>query len=258
MTIKLEISARVATVTINRPEVRNSINPETHEALAALWPQLERDDAVAVVVLTGAGEKAFCTGADIGKFLPYISGLAESERDPGHFCGLTREPVVSKPIIAALNGATLGGGLELALACDLRIAASTATFGLPEVKIGAIAGAGGVVRLARLIPEAVAMDLLLTGKSIDAARAYEVGLVSEVVPLEALRDRAQSVAEQIARNAPLAVRLTRSVVRRGADMGLFAALELERAAFRRVLLTKDLYRGIEAFKAKNVPDFLGN
>jgi enoyl-CoA hydratase/carnithine racemase len=163
MPVRVESFGAVAMVTIARPEAGNAIDTATHEELAGTWPTLERDEAVRVIVLTGAGAKAFCTGADIVNFLPYLGELIARGKDPEHFCGLTMTPL-KKPIIAAINGAALGGGLELALACDLRIASDNATFGLPEPRIGLIAGAGGVTRLARAVPEAIAMDMLQTGR----------------------------------------------------------------------------------------------
>lgn len=257
MSILVSTTNAIATVTIDRPKVRNAINLETHNELAEVWNKLENDRAVRVIVLTGAGNQSFCAGADIASFLPYLSECAAQEKDPGHFCGLTRDPPTMKPIIAAINGTALGGGLELALACDLRIAADTAVFGVPEVKIGALAGAGGVARLSRFVPPAVAMDMILAGRTIDAKRAYEVGLVSEVVAAADLQSRVREVAACIAANGPLAVRLSKSVARHGANMGLASALELERAAFRRVLLTQDMKEGIAAFQEKRTPVFEG-
>ncbi len=258
MSISVTINDAVAIVTIDRPQVRNAIDPETHHALAAVWPRLDADSKVRAIILTGAGDRAFCTGADIPEFLPFIGDKARTETDAGHFCGLTREPPTSKPLIAAINGAALGGGLELALACDLRIASKDAVFGLPEVRLGAIAGAGGLVRLARVVPEAVAMDMILTGRSIDAERALAIGLVSELTSPDGVLDRALAIARMIADNGPIAVRLSKSVVRRGSDMGLLAALELERSAFRRVLLTDDIKEGIAAFGQKRKPEFNGS
>lgn len=257
MSISVTMHDAVAIVTVERQHVRNAIDPATHHALAAAWPQLDQDDKVRAIVLTGAGDRAFCTGADIPNFLPFIAEKARTETDPGHFCGLTREPPTAKPLIAAINGAALGGGLELALACDLRIASTNAIFGLPEVKLGAVAGAGGLVRLARVVPEAIAMDMVLSGRSIDAERALAVGLVSELTAPGAVVERALAIARTIADNGPIAVRLSKSVIRRGSDMGVLAALELERAAFRRVLLTDDIKEGIAAFEQKRKPDFKG-
>lgn len=255
MSIKIETRDGVAVVTINRPELRNCIDPDTHLAMAAMWQDLDRDDAVAAVVLTGAGDKAFCTGADIARFIPYLREKAKAEADPGHFCGMTRETPTRKPIIAAINGAAIGGGLELALASDIRIAAPGATFALPEVRLGALAGAGGVVRLPRVIPQSLAMDMLLTGRAIDSQTALSAGLISEITEAGAVVERAIAIGQAIAANGPIAVQLTRDVARRTQDMGLVNALELERAAFRRVLLTEDLDEGTAAFREKRKASF---
>lgn len=257
MAILVETAGAIATVTIDRPFARNAIDLATHHELTELWGKLDGDPAVRAIILTGAGDRAFCAGADIASFLPYLAECAEQGRDPGHFCGLTYETPTTKPIVAAINGAALGGGLELALACDLRIAVDSAVFGVPEVTLGALAGAGGVARLSRLLPAAVAMDMILTGRAIGAARAYELGLVSELAPASELRQRAMEAAGRIAANGPVAVRLSKSVARQGADLGLTDALDLERAAFRRVLQTSDMKEGIAAFREKRAPVFRG-
>ncbi|MEI5682630.1 enoyl-CoA hydratase/isomerase family protein [Mesorhizobium sp. CCNWLW179-1] len=222
---------------IDRPEKRNAIDVEAHEHLSALWSELEDRTDIRVIVLTGMGDQAFCSGADIGTFLPFLSSRIAIGEDPGHFCGLTHRRL-RKPVIAAINGAALGGGLELALAADLRIAASTAKFALPEVKIGAIAGAGGISRLARMIPPAVAAKMILTGESINAERALEIGLVSDIVPLDELQSFVQKVAESIARCPEEAVGLSLEVFRNAGELPLEALLVEERKAFRAVAGTE--------------------
>lgn len=253
--IRVEKDEAIAWVTIDRPEKRNAVNIEIHEALRALWPQLEQDDGVRVIVLTGSGE-SFCAGADVRSFLPYLKARIAAGEDPGDFCGITHR-ALAKPLVAAINGAALGGGLELALAADLRLAAADATFGLPEVSIGAIAGAGGVTRLPRVIPEAVARDMILTGRSIDARRALEVGLVSEVVPAPQLREATRAVARRIAGNSPRAVALSRSVLNEVAGMPLAEALAVERTAFRAATESEDFAIGTASFATAARPAFTG-
>jgi len=257
MSIQLEFHSGVACVTINRPQAMNAMTQEMDSQLRAVWPEVNARSDVHSVILTGAGPKAFCSGADIGTLLPYLQEKARHEGDSGDFAGMSREPPTHKPIIAAINGICVAGGLELALACDLRIAAEHAIFGLPEVRWGVIAGGGGVTRLARLIPDAVAMDMLLTGQTIDARRACEVGLVSEVVARGKALERALEKARAIGRNGPLAVRMTKQVARRGRGMGLYDALEYERVAFRRIMLSSDATEGIAAFVEKRPAKYTG-
>ena len=255
LTIRLDMEDAIAWVTIDRPEKRNAVNVEIHEALRALWPRLEGDDGVRVVVLTGSGD-SFCAGADVRSFLPYLKESIAAGRDPGDFCGITHR-ALAKPLVVAINGPALGGGLELALAADLRLAAAQATFGLPEVSLGAIAGAGGITRLPRIIPEAVARDMILTGRTIDARRALEIGLVSEVVPAAELREAARAVALRIAGNSPRAVALSRAVLEETNGMPLAEALAIERAAFRAATESEDFAIGTASFATAAKPAFTG-
>jgi len=257
MSIQLEFRDGVACVTLNRPEAMNAVTAEMESQLRAVWPEVNARDDVHAVVVTGAGPKAFCSGADIGTLLPHLKDKARREADGGDFAGISREPPTNKPVIAAINGICVAGGLELALACDLRIAEAHAVFGLPEVRWGVIAGGGGITRLSRLIPDAVAMDMLLTARTIDSERALQYGLVSEVVAAGKAFERALEKAEAIARMGPLAVRLTKEVARRGRDMGLYAALELERVAFRRVMMSDDVDEGVRAFTERRAPRYTG-
>ncbi|MGI6853693.1 enoyl-CoA hydratase/isomerase family protein [Mesorhizobium sp. 1B3] len=256
MSIETTIGEGIARVVINRPEKRNAVDVETHEALRALWPRLESDPGVRVIILTGSGRDAFCAGADIRSFLPYLRERIAAGEDPGDFCGLTHR-ALAKPVVAAINGASFGGGLELALAADIRIAADHATFGLPEVRIGAIAGAGGVTRLPRAIPTAVARDMILTGRPISAARAHQLGLVSEIVPFEALHATADDIARLVARNSPKAIALSREVMDRTDGLALDKALDIEREAFRRSTKSEDFGIGIASFTAGEKPEFSG-
>ncbi|VVN37115.1 enoyl-CoA hydratase/isomerase family protein [Pseudomonas fluorescens] len=257
MSIEFEKQGRVAVVTINRPQSMNAIDLNTHLAFQEIWPRINQDDEIHVVVLTGAGNKAFCSGADIGTFLPYLRERALKEVDDGDFCGINRGSPTTKPIIAAINGLAYAGGLEIALACDLRIAVDYAKFALPEPRWGVIAGAGGVTRLSRVIPTALATQMVLTGEPISAERALAEGLVSELTTSENLLPRAMEIADSITKNGPLAVRASLQVIRRGADCGLDAALELERTAFRRILLSEDFKEGIAAFTEKREPAYKG-
>ena len=257
MSIEFEKQGPVAVITINRPQAMNAIDLNTHLAFQEIWPRINQDDDIQVVVLTGAGSKAFCSGADIGTFLPYLRERAVKELDDGHFCGINRGSPTTKPIIAAINGLAYAGGLEIALACDVRIAVEHARFALPEPRWGVIAGAGGVTRLSRVLPTALATQMVLTGEPVSAQRALAEGLVSELTSAENLLPRALEIAHSITKNAPLAVRVSLQVIRRGADCGLDAALELERTAFRRVLLSEDFREGIAAFTEKRVPAYQG-
>lgn len=257
MSIEFEKQGPVAVITINRPQAMNAIDLNTHLAFQEIWPRINQDDDIQVVVLTGAGSKAFCSGADIGTFLPYLRERAVKELDDGDFCGINRGSPTTKPIIAAINGLAYAGGLEIALACDVRIAVEHARFALPEPRWGVIAGAGGVTRLSRVLPTALATQMVLAGEPVSAQRALAEGLVSELTSAENLLPRALEIAHSITKNAPLAVRVSLQVIRRGADCGLDAALELERTAFRRVLLSEDFREGIAAFTEKRVPAYQG-
>lgn len=257
MSVEFEKQGQVAVITINRPQSMNAIDLNTHLAFQEIWPRINQDDDIHVVILTGAANKAFCSGADIGTFLPYLRERALKEVDDGDFCGINRGSPTTKPIIAAINGLAYAGGLELALACDLRIAVDYAKFALPEPRWGVIAGAGGVTRLSRLIPTALATQMVLTGEPISAQRALAEGLVSELTSAENLLSRALEIAQSIIKNGPLAVRASLQVIRRGADCGLDAALELERTAFRRILLSEDFKEGIAAFTEKREPAYKG-
>ena len=247
----------IAVVRINRPDRLNAIDPETNDALRAAWADVERDEGIRCAILTGAGERAFCVGAEIGTMLPALRDQALANRDDGTFCGMTRVPPTRKPIIAAVNGFAFGGGLEIALACDIRIASENARLGLPEVQLGVLAGGGGVSRLPRFISPALASEMLLTGDPIDAETALRVGLVSRVVPGAELLDTARRIAARIVRNAPLAVERTLKLARMSRSLHLGEALDLEREGFRSLVNSADAYEGIAAFVGKRTPAFQG-
>lgn len=260
--IKTATDGAVLTVTIDRPAARNALSRAMSVELVAAWVAFRDDPALRVAVITGAGETAFCAGADLKEVAAFYAAMTpierrdRGEREPG-LGGLTRNLDVGKPVIAAINGHCLAGGLEIALACDLRVAAEHATFGLPEVRRGIIPGAGGTQRLPRLIPEAVALELLLTGDPIDATTAHRLGLVNRVVPAAELADAANELAQRIAANAPLAVQAIRAAVRNGRQLPLVEALRIEQFYAEPVRATADAREGIQAFIEKRPPRFEG-
>lgn len=262
MTIRSDRAGHTLVVTIDRPEARNALSLAMGSKLVEVWRTFAADDDLRVAVLTGAGDQAFCAGADLKEVGAWYASMTPEERrhraetEPG-LGGITRNLDPGKPIIAAVNGACLAGGLELALACDIRIAADTATFGLPEVRWGLIPGAGGTQRLPRAIPESMAMEMLLTGHPIDAATALRIGLVSRVVARADLMEEALGVAARIAANAPLATRAVRSAARRGRDVPLDDGLRLEQDVAEPLRQTADVQEGLRAFREKREPVFEG-
>src|SRR5688500_6672582 len=209
-TLVLEKRERVAIITINRPEKRNALNIKTREEGAALLEELRSDTSVGVVVFTGAGDKAFIAGADIAEFAGRTSIM---QRDVMMTRSLfTAIDSFPKPVIAMINGFCLGGGCELALACDIRIASETASFGQPEINLGIIPGGGGTQRLTRLVGEGKAMELILTGEIIDAQTAFGIGLVNHVVPADQLETTTMELACRIAQKGPIALRLAKHAV----------------------------------------------
>ncbi len=262
MTIRSETRGDVLVVTLDRPEARNALSMQMGEDLCALWRHFRDDPALRVAILTGAGDKAFCAGADlkeIGDFyrsMTPIERRERAEREPG-FGGITRNLDPRKPVIAAINGHCLAGGLELALACDIRIAAAHATFGLPEVRWGLMPGGGGSQRLPRQVPLALAMEMLLTGDPIDAATALANGLVNRVVPADELLDAAHDMARRIARNAPLSVQAVRAAALGGLDLSLDEGLRLEQFYAEPLRQTEDVREGLRAFAEKREPRYRG-
>lgn len=262
MTIHFECVGAVAILTIDRQSVHNALDSETSHALVEAWTQFRDADDLRVAILTGAGERAFCSGADlrgVGDFYRKLTSaerLRRAESGPG-LGGITRNLSIDKPILAAVNGHCLAGGLELALACDLRIASENATFGLPEVTRGIVPGAGGTQRLPRLIGPERALELILTGRRIDAHEAERIGLVLRVVPLADLRDAALALAQVIAANAPLAVRAAKAAVWRGLDLALEEGLRLEQLLAEPVRQSEDAQEGPRAFLDKRKPEFKG-
>jgi len=251
-TLLYEKRGHVALVTINRPKSMNAFTQEMLEAMDAAFADFNSDPDLWVAILTGAGDKAFTTGMDLKEALP---SLAEGE-EMGYE-DHTKRPFsdVFKPIIAAINGYCLAGGLEFLQGTDLRIAAEHATFGLSEVRWGVIPTGGSHVRLPRQIPWAIAMELLLTGQPIDAERAYGIGLINRIVPAQELLPTALELAEVICRNGPLAVRTAKEIVVRG--MALEAPFVLEKALGERVFASEDFKEGPRAFAEKRAPRFKG-
>lgn len=262
MSIRTERREDLLLVIIDRPEARNALNRAMSRALVETWEQFREDASLRVAVLTGAGEQSFCAGADlkeIGEYYRSMSPIARrerGEREPG-LGGITRNLDPGKPVIAAINGHCLAGGLELALACDLRVAAEHAMFGLPEVHWGLMPGAGGTQRLARAIPLAIAAEMILTADPIDAGRALAVGLVNRIVPATRLIDEALALARRIARNAPLAVQAARMAMRRGLHLPLEEGLRLEQFYAEPLRASEDVQEGLRAFAEKREPSFRG-
>ncbi len=253
MAVDCTKEGRIAIFTINRPEALNAINiqaiQELHDAMVAF-----RDDPeLWVGIVTGAGERAFCAGADIKEMLPFLKGIRGK---PGAFPATPMRGLeLWKPLIAAINGLALGGGLEIALACDIRIAAEKARFGSPEVNLGLIPGWGATQRLPRVVPWAKAAEILLMGRPIDAQEAYRIGLVNKVVPQDQLMATAREWAGILCQAGPLGVRAAKQAMTMGYSMPLEDGLRLESALFDYLLGTEDYAEGSAAFAEKRKPNF---
>ncbi|HEX3469384.1 MAG TPA: enoyl-CoA hydratase-related protein [Candidatus Elarobacter sp.] len=256
-TIVLERDGAVATVRLNRPNVLNALNLRMLDELAATFAQLDADAAVRAVILTGTGPKAFAAGADIAELNALPSArAAEAQALKGQ--ALTRAiERMQAPVIAAVNGFALGGGCELAMACDIRIASENARFGQPEVNLGLLPGYGGTQRTARLVGEGMAMYLCLTGEMIDAQEALRAGLVQRVVAFDDLATEANRIAALIASKAPLAVAAAKRAVAAAGSLALDDGLAVEAMLFGRMVTTDDFREGSGAFLDKRKPDFKG-
>jgi enoyl-CoA hydratase/carnithine racemase len=252
--VERERRGHVEILTINRPEARNAINGDVSQAMSKALDELETDDECWVVILTGSGEKAFSAGMDLKAFASGEGGSILGAT--GGFAGITQR-TFSKPIIAAVNGAALAGGCEIMLACDLVVAAHHATFGIPEVKRGLLAGAGGLLRLPKRLPLAIALELGLTGEPIDAERALALGLVNRIVPADRLMDEAFALADLIADNAPLAVRWTKKVIVGASSVGDDEGWRLNAEAVSVVFSSADAMEGPVAFAEKRAPRWQG-
>lgn len=246
----------ITTVTINRPSSLNALNQATLKELTAAVAHFSQDPNARVMLLTGAGGKAFVAGADIKEMAGISVEEGEAFARVGQKLGRDME-ACPKAIIAVVNGFALGGGCELAMACDFIIASEKARFGQPEVNLGLIPGFGGTQRLTRLVGRAMTRRLVYTGEIIRADRALAIGLVTQVVPVDDLMEAATKVAKLIALKGPLAVAACKDVIGRGADLGLEAALELEVKAFGSMFATEDMREGTQAFMQKRVAEFKG-
>jgi E-phenylitaconyl-CoA hydratase len=257
MSVDIDVRDHIATITINRPERLNAMDAEHYESLSQAWVRVRDDGEIRCAIITGAGEKSFSSGADLKSHIgreQTAQSLWLTQQQPL----LNRGLEVWKPIIAAVNGYCLGGGMTLLLATDIRIAARHATFGVSEVKRGLIPANGGTQRLLAQLPHAVAMDLLLTGRSIDAAQAERWGLVNQVVDAQDLMPTAMARAHEIAANAPLAVQAAKELAIRSRDVDLATGLRLEQFATRALAATRDAQEGRGAFAEKRAPDFKGS
>ena len=254
MAILYEKKGKIAVITLNRPDQLNSMDPQSLRELGQILTTFRDDDSLWVAVITGAGERAFCAGADVKTMLPFMKD--ECLDTPWHLpATIMRGMELWKPVVAAINGVALGGGMELALSCDIRIASEKASFGLPEVKLGLIPGWGGTQRLPRVIPWAKAAEMVLTGQNINAQEAYRIGLVNQVVPPDQVMATAMKWAELLCVPGPLAVRAAKEAMYKGTSLSLNEGLELEWALERYIFGTQDFTEGTEAFKAKRAPQF---
>lgn len=252
----LDRDGAVATVTINRPQVLNALDSPTIDDLRRAMLNLKHDASVRVIVLTGAGDKAFVAGADINELAVQTPAQGREHALRGqHVFGIIDN--LGKPVIAAINGYALGGGCELAMACTLRLAADTVRIGQPEINLGIIPGYGGTQRLARLVGKGIALELLLTGRHLTAAEALEIGLLNRVVPPQALMSDARALAAELAAKPPLAMAYIIEAVTRGLNVSLDEGQFLEATLFGLVASTADMREGTSAFIEKRKPDFRG-
>lgn len=246
----------IAFVTINRPEALNALSRDVYIELHDVFSVIEDNPAVQIVILTGSGDKAFVAGADIAYMQPRNAIEINDFTDKAR---LASDKIynLKKPTIAAINGFALGGGLELAMCCDIRLASDKAKFGQPEINLGIIPGAGGTQRLARIIGMGRAKELIYTGDIIDAATALNMGLVNRVVPADKLLDEAKSMAQKILSKGRVAVSLAKEAITQGANMSLPAGLDLELKCFSLCFATEDQKEGMQAFLQKRKPAFKG-
>jgi enoyl-CoA hydratase/carnithine racemase len=252
-----ERKGSIAYVTVNRPKVLNALNTPTWTDLHAAFEEAKADASVHGVILTGAGDKAFIAGADIGELANIDAYEAEESSRFGQGV-LDLIENLGKPVIAAINGFALGGGCETAMACTIRIAAEQARFGQPEVKLGLLPGGGGTQRLPRLVGKGRALQLILTGETISAQEAHRIGLVNEVVPAASLIERAEAILKQITANAPIAVKFSLEAANKGLETSQSQGLALEASFFGICAATADKKEGTAAFLEKRAPQFRGH
>lgn len=256
-TIKVEREDRIAWIILNRPHRLNALNDVMMEELLDALTMIENDPGVRCVVITGEGDRAFSAGADITAFPKATPVMAEEFSRKGQKVFSTIEEL-SKPVIAAINGYALGGGLELALACDFRIASEHAELGSPEINLGIIPGWGGTQKLVRIVGLRNAKRLVMLGERLKAEEAYQIGLVDKVVPFEKLRDEAKSLAQKLSDGPPIALRYAKYALNFGSQVPLEVGLRLESALMALLFSTNDVKRGIEAFMSKSKPEFRGD
>ena len=256
MSIDVTVEDHIALITINRPERMNALDHEHYKALSDAWLRVRDDDDIRAAIVTGAGERAFCAGADIKSLLPRPTELSEmwlTQKDQI----LNRGLEVWKPIIAAVNGVCMGGGTCMMFATDIRIAVPTAVFSLAEVKRGLVPGNGATQRVLSQLPYAIGLEMVLTGDSIDAEQAARWGLVNRIVPPEKLLETAYDYARRIGRNAPLAVQAAKELAIRARDLDLHTGLRMETVINRLLWESQDLKEGATAFAEKRPPRFQG-
>jgi enoyl-CoA hydratase/carnithine racemase len=247
--VLLERCGFIGWLTLNRPESINAINEDIRCRLPRLLGDLEEDPSIRVIAIRGAGTRGFCVGADLKEQRP---------ADAPRVAWIETLTVISKPLIASIQGYCLGGGLELAMACDLRIASMEATFGLPEPAVGLIPGGGGTQRLPRLVGLGRALDLLITAERVSASEAHRIGLISRLVETGTLAHETEALARRIASLPPLAVRLVKQAAQRGTQLDFAAGLQLESELFGRLLPTQDRHEAAQAFREKRAPTFTGS
>jgi enoyl-CoA hydratase len=253
-TVLLERKQNVGIITINRAEVRNALDKATWNRLKDAFSELEADPAVAAIIVTGAGDKAFVAGADLNSLKARTAVETLYGETPAI---VTRIENITKPTIAAINGFALGGGLELAMACDIRICSKTAKLGQTEINVGILPGAGGTQRLSRLVGPAKAKEMIFTGKLITAEEAERIGLVNMVVEPQALMDAALTMACDIAAKSAITIQVAKQVVNQGLNADIATGLMLERLGQSFIFSTEDRIEGISAFLEKRAPDFKG-
>lgn len=256
----------IAEIVLNRPEKRNALNPEMIVRLARAWDDIANDPTIRVVLLRGNGDKTFCAGADLGRLTPLLTRArgAEDEWDEAMLAepkvlnrAMLRGTSFSTPIVAAMRGAIVAGGMELALACDLRVVADDSSLGLLEVQRGLIPAAGGVARISRQVSSAMAAEILLVGDAIPAAEALRIGLVNRVVPADQVEDTARVLVQRMARNSPLAMRKAKEAMVQSSGQGMAEAFAIEDQCIKVLLRSNDAREGSKAFMEKRAPNFTG-
>ena len=252
--ILYEVENHIATITVNRPEVRNALDGESWLMLKQAFIKADEDRDVRVIILTGAGEKAFIAGADLGAIRNRTVIDTYTSNSSGSIRAIEK---VSKPVICAINGYCLGGGTELLLVCDISVAAENAKLGQTELNVGIIPGGGGTQRLRNAIGKSKAMEMILTGELITAQKAYELGLVNHVVPKEELMEKAKSIAAKICDKSPIGVKLVKRCVNEGANLPIEAGLLMEVLSQAVIFSTDDHLEGIDAFLQKRKPQYTG-